>query len=104
MTDASSTPTTSQQSLRRQLDILAEMVEALDTQTDAGRRHTMGKVIAVLTPQVRLQGTAFTDRGQRGIERTVAWLAAEARRPLPSAPVFRRGAELVISLLASTAS
>jgi hypothetical protein len=92
------TPSTSTNahSLRRQLGILAEMVATLETQTNAGQRHTMGKVVAVLAPHVHRQGP-------RGIEHTVEQLAEEARRPFPDTPIFRRGAELVISLLASGA-
>jgi hypothetical protein len=89
--------TTNAHSLRRQLATLAEMVAALESQTNAGQRHTMGKVVAVLAPQVRLWG-------QRAIEQTVEHLAEEARRPFPDAPGFRRDAERVISVLASDAA
>jgi hypothetical protein len=89
--------TTNAHSLRRQLGILAEMVAALESQTNAGQRHTMGKVVALLAADARLWG-------QREIEQTVEQLAEEARRPFPDAPGFRRGAELVISVLASDAA
>jgi hypothetical protein len=92
--------TTNAHSLRRQLGILAEMVASLETQTGAGQRHTMSKVVAVLAPHVHLHRRRAGD----GIERTVEQLAEEARRPSPDAPIFRRGAEFVISLLASGAS
>jgi len=81
-------------SLPSQLGIVAEMLQALETQTTAGQRHTMGKVVGILSPHVGRRASV-----RLRMARTVEELAHEARRIVPDAPIFRHYAEeLVLAL------
>jgi len=83
-------------SLPSQLGIVAEMLAALDTQTNAGQRHTMGKVVGILAPHVGRRASV-----RLRMARTIDELAHEARRIVPDAPIFRHHAEeLVLALRA----
>lgn len=81
---------------------IVEMLDSLDTLTAAGQRHTMGKVIGFLTPQVQRRPLLARDR-DRGIARLLEELGQEVRRPVPGARVFKQCAERVLGALAPPA-
>jgi hypothetical protein len=85
-------------SLPTQLGIVAEMLAALETQTTAGQRHTMGKVVGILAPHVGRRASV-----RLRMARTIDELAHEAGRLVPDAPLFRHHAELVVFALRAIA-
>jgi len=93
--------------LAHQLEVVREMLRDLETQTGAGQRHVMAKVVRFISEELRklrleLAGQR-ADTGHPTLGRTIERLAREAERPAPAVRPFRRRAELVLAVLAIAA-
>jgi len=76
----------------RVLGAVGEMLERLDSVTDAGRRHLMAKIVTVLSAHP----LASADPG---VGARVADLRREADKPAPDGPWFVGVARPILSLL-----
>lgn len=85
--------------LNRQLRIVQQMIEDMDSQTAAGQRYTMEKVLAFLRPQVGPGALSLTTRNRWELSRLVDQLEREVRRPCPDAHLFGDHAEALVALL-----
>jgi len=76
----------------RALGAVGEMLERLDSVTDAGRRHLMAKIVTVLSAHPRASADP-------GVGARVADLRREADKPAPDGPWFVGVARPILSIL-----
>ena len=87
----------------RQLPVAREMIASLDTLTPAGRRHMMGKIVALLDAIVIQDVCAGSGRNRHALADLVERLSWESERVWPDVPGFSRRAETLVDLLAAIA-
>lgn len=87
----------------RQLGVIHEMIEDLDSQIAAGQRHTMEKVAAFLRSHTGQGGFSVTPRNGRELSQMVDQLEREARRQAPDVRLFGDRAKVLVALLSVTA-
>lgn len=89
--------------LQRQLRVIQEMIEDLDSQIAAGQRHTMEKVAAFFRSHTGQGAFSATHRNGRELAQMVDQLDQEARRQSPDVRLFGDRAKLMVALLSVTA-
>jgi len=89
--------------LHRQLRVIHEMIEDLDSQIAAGQRHTMEKVAAFLRSHTGQAAFAANPRNGRELSQMVDQLEREARRQAPDVRLFGDRAKVLVALLSVTA-
>jgi hypothetical protein len=85
----------------RQLRVIQEMVDDMESQIAAGQRHTMEKVAAFLRSHVG-QGSLSVNvnpRNGRELSSMVDQLEREARRQVPDIQLFGDRAKVLVALL-----
>ncbi len=87
----------------RQLRVIQEMVDDLDSQIAAGQRHTMEKVAAFLRSHTGQSAFATASRNGRELSQMIDQLEREARRQVPDVRLFGDRAKVLVSLLSVTA-
>ena len=88
----------------RQLRVIQEMVDDLDSQIAAGQRHTMEKVAAFLRSHIGQGPFSATPRNGRELSQMVDQLEREARRQVPDVRLFGDRAKVLVTLLSVTAT
>lgn len=88
---------------QRQLRVIHEMIDDLDSQIAAGQRHTMEKVAAFLRSHTGQTAFAATPRNGRELSQMVDQLEREARRQVPDVRLFGDRAKVLVALLSVTA-
>ncbi len=86
----------------RQLSVIQEMVDDLDSQIAAGQRHTMEKVAAFLRSHTGQTAFAATTRNARELSQMIDQLEREARRQVPDIRLFGDRAKVLVALLSVT--
>jgi uncharacterized protein YigA (DUF484 family) len=89
--------------LHRQLRVIHEMIEDLDSQIAAGQRHTMEKVAAFLRSHTGQAAFSASPRNGRELSQMVDQLDREARRQSPDVRLFGDRAKVLVALLSVTA-
>jgi hypothetical protein len=89
--------------LHRQLRVIQEMIEDLDSQIAAGQRHTMEKVAAFLRSHTGQGAFSAAHRNGRELSQMVDQLDREARRQAPDVRLFGDRAKVLVALLSVTA-
>lgn len=87
----------------RQLKVIHEMVDDLDSQIAAGQRHTMEKVAAFLRSHTGQATFAASTRNARELSQMIDQLEREARRQVPDVRLFGDRAKVLVALLSVTA-
>ena len=87
----------------RQLRVIQEMVDDLDSQIAAGQRHTMEKVAAFLRSHIGQGAFSATPRNGRELSQMIDQLEREARRQVPDIRLFGDRAKVLVALLSVTA-
>jgi uncharacterized protein YigA (DUF484 family) len=87
----------------RQLSVIQEMVDDLDSQIAAGQRHTMEKVAAFLRSHTGQGPFSATPRNARELSQMIDQLEREARRQVPDVRLFGDRAKVLVALLSVTA-
>ena len=87
----------------RQLRVIHEMVDDLDSQIAAGQRHTMEKVAAFLRSHTGQTAFAASTRNARELSQMIDQLEREARRQVPDVRLFGDRAKVLVALLSVTA-
>jgi uncharacterized protein YigA (DUF484 family) len=87
----------------RQLRVIQEMVDDLDSQIAAGQRHTMEKVAAFLRSHTGQSAFATAPRNGRELSQMIDQLEREARRQVPDVRLFGDRAKVLVALLSVTA-
>jgi hypothetical protein len=87
----------------RQLRVIQEMVDDLDSQIAAGQRHTMEKVAAFLRSHTGQGAFSASPRNGRELSQMVDQLEREARRQVPDIRLFGDRAKVLVALLSVTA-
>lgn len=87
-------------SLAVQVSTIREMLRLLDTQTIAGQRHLMAKVVALVGPHIEQAIRHVGPGNRRIVVEQLALLRSEAARPFPSVAMFGRRADGLLTLLA----
>ena len=87
----------------RQLRVIQEMIDDLDSQIAAGQRHTMEKVAAFLRSHTGQGPFSATPRNGRELSQMVDQLEREARRQVPDVRLFGDRAKVLVALLSVTA-
>ena len=88
---------------QRQLRVIHEMIDDLDSQIAAGQRHTMEKVAAFLRSHTGQSAFSATPRNGRELSQMVDQLEREARRQVPDVRLFGDRAKVLVALLSVTA-
>jgi uncharacterized protein YigA (DUF484 family) len=88
---------------QRQLRVIHEMIDDLDSQIAAGQRHTMEKVAAFLRSHTGQGAFSATARNTRELSQMVDQLEREARRQVPDVRLFGDRAKVLVALLSVTA-
>lgn len=83
----------------RQLRVIQEMVDDLESQIAAGQRHTMEKVAAFLRSHVGQGSLSVNPRNGRELSSMVDQLEREARRQVPDIQLFGDRAKVLVALL-----
>jgi hypothetical protein len=83
----------------RQLRVIQEMVDDMESQIAAGQRHTMEKVAAFLRSHVGQGSLPVTPRNARELSSMVDQLEREARRQVPDVQLFGDRAKVLVALL-----
>jgi hypothetical protein len=86
----------------RQLGVIQEMVDDLDSQIAAGQRHTMEKVAAFLRSHTGQGAFATGPRNGRELSQMIDQLEREARRQVPDVRLFGDRAKVLVALLSVT--
>ncbi len=86
----------------RQLRVIQEMVDDLDSQIAAGQRHTMEKVAAFLRSHTGQAAFAAAARNGRELSQMIDQLEREARRQVPDVRLFGDRAKVLVALLSVT--
>ena len=86
----------------RQLTVIEEMVDDLDSQIAAGQRHTMEKVAAFLRSHTGQTGFSASARNGRELSQMIDQLEREARRQVPDVRLFGDRAKVLVALLSVT--
>jgi hypothetical protein len=86
----------------RQLRVIQEMVDDLDSQIAAGQRHTMEKVAAFLRSHIGQGAFSPTPRNARELSQMIDQLEREARRQVPDIRLFGDRAKVLVALLSVT--
>ncbi len=86
-------------SLARQLEVITEMLDSMDTLTIAGQRHTMGKVVEFIKDQMAHAPLPFGLRNQQMLAELLRQLRDESQRLSPDVLTFTRGAKSLVALL-----
>lgn len=86
----------------RQLRVIQEMIDDLDSQIAAGQRHTMEKVAAFLRSHIGLGAFSVNPRNGRELSQMVDQLEREARRQVPDIRLFGDRAKVLVALLSVT--
>jgi hypothetical protein len=86
----------------RQLRVIQEMIDDMESQIAAGQRHTMEKVTAFLRSQVGPGTLSITPRNALELSHMVDQLEREARRQSPDVRLFGDRAKILVALLAAT--
>jgi hypothetical protein len=87
----------------RQLRVIQEMIEDLDSQIAAGQRHTMEKVAGFLRSHTGQGGFSPSPRNERELSQMIDQLEREARRQVPDVRLFGDRAKVLVALLSVTA-
>jgi hypothetical protein len=87
---------------RRRLDVIKPMLGDLETATTAGRHYVMGKVLAQLREAAAGAERHLADVQRCTIRSTLAELARESERLLPSADAFAQRARMLADTLSLT--
>lgn len=85
-------PVTDAPTGKHRLDVVKEILTALDTATAAGQQYLMGKVLTVLRHQAPQRDYWMNDRQWNHIAGALDALAREATRMAPDAAAFSRQA------------
>ena len=88
---------------QRQLRVIHEMIEDLDSQIAAGQRHTMEKVAAFLRSHIGQGPFSLAPRNGRELSQMIDQLEREARRQVPDVRLFGDRAKVLVALLSVTA-
>ena len=88
---------------QRQLRVIHEMIDDLDSQIAAGQRHTMEKVAAFLRSHTGQGAFSATPRNSRELSQMIDQLEREARRQVPDVRLFGDRAKVLVALLSVTA-
>ena len=86
----------------RQLNVIQEMIDDLDSQIAAGQRHTMEKVAAFLRSHIGQGAFTANPRNGRELSQMVDQLEREARRQVPDIRLFGDRAKVLVALLSVT--
>ena len=86
----------------RQLRVIQEMLDDMESQIAAGQRHTMEKVAAFLRSHVGQGTLSITPRNALELSHMVDQLEQEARRHSPDVRLFGDRAKILVALLAAT--
>jgi hypothetical protein len=92
-------PTAIRSTLQGQLDAVKELVHALETQTTAGQRHSMAKVVGFLDAELRRRFPAVVAEAEGVVGRWLAELARECERRAPDIDPWIRRAEILLDTL-----
>ena len=84
------------------LEVVRDLLAALDSATIAGQRHLMERIIGLVGPDVARVTGQLTDRRRTIIARSLDELAREAARLVPDAGAFRRQAEVLMDVLSAS--
>jgi hypothetical protein len=87
----------------RQLRVIQEMVEDMESQIVAGQRHTMEKVATFLRSHIGPGTLSITPRNARELSQMIDQLDREARRQVPDVRLFGDRAKVLVALLSATA-
>jgi len=88
---------------QRQLRVIQEMIDDLDSQIAAGQRHTMEKVAGFLRAHTGQGAFSASPRNSRELLQMVDQLEREARRQVPDVRLFGDRAKVLVALLSVTA-
>ncbi len=88
---------------QRQLRVIHEMIDDLDSQIAAGQRHTMEKVAAFLRSHTGQGAFTATPRNSRELSQMIDQLEREARRQVPDVRLFGDRAKVLVALLSVSA-
>jgi hypothetical protein len=86
----------------RQLRVVQEMITDMATQTVAGQRHTMEKIVAFLRSRVAECTVSSAPRNERQFLQMVDQLKREAERQVPDVRLFAERTDALIALLSAT--
>ena len=86
----------------RQLRVIQEMLDDMESQIAAGQRHTMEKVAAFLRSHVGQGTLSITPRNALELSHMVDQLEQEARRQSPDVGLFGDRAKILVALLSAT--
>ena len=81
------------------LAVAREMLDTLETLTNAGQRHLMAKVVTFIEGQISKAVPAVRER-PRAAALLLTELQRQSERPAPDLAAFRTHAETLIALLA----
>lgn len=81
------------------LAIAREMLETLETLTNAGQRHLMAKVVALVEGHIATATPGARERPRAAALQVLTQLKRESERPSPEVSSFRAHAETLIALL-----
>jgi hypothetical protein len=88
---------------RLRLDVIKDILTAMETATTAGQQYLMGKVLKVLQHQAPPRDHWLNDREWGQIAGALDALAREAARLSPDAAAFSRQAQLLADRFSRTA-
>jgi hypothetical protein len=83
----------------RQLRVIQEMLDDMESQIAAGQRHTMEKVAAFLRAHIGQGALPVNPRNGRELSSMVDQLEREARRQVPDIQLFGDRAKVLVALL-----
>ena len=96
-------PLTAGPAARLRLDVVKEILTALETATAAGQQYLMGKVLKVLQHQAPPRDHWLNDREWSQIAGALDALAREATRLSPDPAAFSRQAQFLANNFSRTA-
>jgi hypothetical protein len=91
-----------QPSRKAKLDVVGELLAALDTATIPGQHYVMDRIIDVLGQEVSRASGRMTDWQRQTITGALAELVRQAARMVPDETTFRARAEMLTDVLRVT--
>jgi hypothetical protein len=82
------------------LAVAREMLETLETLTNAGQRHLMAKVVTFIQGHVSQAAPIARERPRAALFQHLTELQRQAERPSPDLAAFRSHAQALLGLLA----